>query len=198
MLKSNLCRKAYIMHKAPIQDRIYLGICLLFCLYVFVSIFTHTIEIKLRGNSIVRAEELQQPIIKEVITKVPDKRVNKLKTFLESKHSPLSPYTELIIEEADKYDIGYTKIVSISGIESAFATRLPQGSYNAWGLGGSRFMWFDSWEDSIRYTSRLLGTAYKTNELAGIKEKYCPKSDGCNPSWVFVVAKASTDILGIE
>lgn len=209
MLRFNLChsatkaqqmkdRKIKIKKvKASIKDGLYLFICIL----ILVNIFNRIdIKIQARGIQEVKAspQRVEVPVIKEVVTKAPDERVAKLKNFLISKKSPLAQYSELIISEADRWDIGWTKLVGISGIESAFATRLPQGSYNAWGLGGSKFMYFASWEESIKYTSWLLATSYKSNELHAIKAKYCPSADGCNPSWVFVVAKASNDILGIE
>lgn len=122
-------------------------------------------------------------------------RVRKLGIFLNSNNSPLAPYTQLIIDEADKYDIGWTKIVAISGMESKYGNSAPQGSYNAWGIGGSRFMYFSSWEEGIRYTSWLLGNSYKWNENAGIQQKYCPSSDGCNPGWVTIVTNTTREIL---
>lgn len=124
-----------------------------------------------------------------------DARLTKLTAFLKEKNSPLMPFSELIIAEADKYDIGWTKIVAISGIESNFGKALPLNSHNAWGIGGSDFMYFKNWEEGIQYVSKMLSKHYKDSELRAIKAKYCPISDGCNPEWTSVVANASNAIL---
>ena len=156
-------------------------------------------------QTIARADELlsNAQMAKEIV-KVPvevikeEDRIIKLRAYLKTKNSPLAPYSEIIVSEADKYGIDYTKIVAISAIESEFGKRLPDGSHNAWGLGGSKFMYFPTWEEGIQYVSRLIGTSYKHNENAGIKIKYCPSSDGCNPNWAQVVTKTSNEILAWE
>ncbi len=203
MLKLNLCfsarkqqrmkdrKKTVKRIKLVFRDGLYLFVCLLIVAGIF-----NKIDIRFKTPT-VQAKEIQTvEVVKEVNT--PDKRVTKLQTFLKSKNSPLVDYAELIVKEADKWDIGWTKVVAISKMESDFAKKLPQNSYNAWGLGGSKFMYFSSWNESIEYVSRLIGTAYKTNEMQGIKAKYCPASDKCNPSWAFIVVEASNDILEME
>lgn len=127
-----------------------------------------------------------------------DPRIIKLKTFLKSKNSPLADYAELIVKEADNYDIGWTRLVAISGMESHYGLKIPSGSHNAWGLGGSKFMRFESWPEAISYASRQLGSNYKLNENSGIQAKYCPSSSGCNPEWAKVVTNNSKEILAME
>lgn len=126
-----------------------------------------------------------------------DIRVAKLAAYLKEKNSPLEEYAEYIVKEADRYDIGWTKIAAISGMESAYGTDCPEGSYNAWGLGGEKFMYFESWKDSIHYVSALLGGSYKRREIEAVKEKYCPSSDNCNPRWSGIVSEVSERILSI-
>lgn len=139
-----------------------------------------------------RASEPTKTITKTVI--VDDYRVERLREFLISKSSPLSPYAEEIVAEADEHAIDWTLVVSLSAIESRYGTDMPVGSFNAWGLGGSKFMYFKSWTESIAYVSALLGNSYKINIAQGIKNKYCPASDGCNPQWATIVTKASQEI----
>jgi hypothetical protein len=127
-----------------------------------------------------------------------DERIRKLRTYLSSKHSPLAEYASLIVSEADKNDIGWTKVAAISGKESSYGKRIPGGSYNAWGIGGSSFHYFSSWEEGIRYVSRMLGEKYKWNENKGIQAKYCPDSDGCAKDWTNTVTQFSFDILYTE
>lgn len=141
-----------------------------------------------------------EPIVVETerVVKVEDDRARKLQKALEEENSPLAPYADLIVSEADKYDIGWTTLASIACMESACGNKLPAGSHNAWGLGGSKFMYFKSWDDSIKYASHLLGTQYKTKQFEGIKAKYCPASDGCNPNWANIVVNKTNEILALK
>jgi hypothetical protein len=144
---------------------------------------------------------LRSPKVEQKIVTVPvkdDARIGKIKAFLESKNSPLSPYAQLIVEEADKYDIGWTKLVAISGMESAYCNQTVANSFNCWGLGGSRFMYFQNYEEGIKYASWLIGTQYQWNENQGIKAKYCPQIDGCNPQWAQAVTDFSNEILSLK
>jgi hypothetical protein len=203
MLQLNLCfhngntrkmkdRKKAVKRAALVfKDGLYLFVCLLIVAGIFQKI-----DIRFKTPTVVAKEIQTVEVIKEV--KPVDERVTKLQTFLKSKNSPMSDYAELIVKEADRNDIGWTWITGISCMESACGLKLPQNSYNAWGLGGSKFMYFKGWEESIKYMSKLIGTSYKHDMLQGIKTRYCPKSDGCNILWTSIVAKASTDILGIE
>lgn len=101
-----------------------------------------------------------------------------LQTFLESKRSPLPA------EELTKYP-NWTMIVALSAAESSYGKHLA-GTHNAWGIkdfrngstnfGGTRN--FDSWEESIAYTSELL---YKYEPKAGM-----PTAQGMVATWKYV------------
>lgn len=134
-------------------------------------------------------------VIQAKTTKPDDIRVYKVRAYLKSKNSPMADYAQTIIDSADKYAIDWTRVVAISGMESAYGTKQPAGSHNAWGLGGSKFMRFESWDESIEYATKLLAKHYRLNELKGIKAKYCPESDNCNPKWAEIVADNSEQIL---
>lgn len=128
-----------------------------------------------------------------------DNRVVRLEAFLSSKKSPLARYAQLIVTKADEYDIGWTKLASVSRIESQFGTTNPDGSHNAWGImNNGKFRYFDSWEAGIEFTSRLLGKGYKLAEYGAIKTRYCPSSDGCNPEWAHIANEASEQILAYD
>jgi hypothetical protein len=126
-----------------------------------------------------------------------DNRIKKLEAFLKAKNSPLADYAQLIVEQADLYDIGWTRIVAISSIESGLGINCPDNSHNAWGMG-KPFMYFDTWEDGIKFASKLIGNNYKLNENQGIKTKYCPSWDGCNPAWANHVTNISNEILAVN
>lgn len=119
----------------------------------------------------------------------PDTRVEQLRVYLEGKKSPLTPYAQLIVWEANKNDIPWTLIVAISGKESSFGHALPPGSHNAWGImawdkaGVRSVRRFASWEEGIKFTSQLLGENYRENMNRGIQVKYCPDFE-CSDTWV--------------
>lgn len=142
--------------------------------------------------------ELKEPVL--AVSVIQDRRAERLEEYLISKQSPLAPYAGLLVAEADKHDIGWTKSVSISSIESQFGKLIKPGSHNAWGImafsGGKRtgIRMFNSWEEAIKYHAALLGNNYKVNEYDAIQEKYCPSFE-CNPKWVDHVVLASDQIL---
>lgn len=183
--------------KASVKDYVYIAISALIVMGIMSNF---DIKISPKGSEVFAKEPtpIIEEVIKDIVIKEPDSRISKLNTFLLSKDSPLAAHTELIISQADKYGLDWTRLVAIAGIESQYGIKLPTGSHNAWGIGGSKFMHFKTWEDGIRYASKLLGTRYKQNENQGIKNKYCPESDGCNPAWAAIVTKASNEILALE
>lgn len=170
----------------------------------FMANFAHDLKLVSPVVSQVEAKELREKITGVKITIEPsvdiykhDARVKQLQSFLVKKNSPFADKAEYIVRQADIYDIGWTKLASISGMESGYGINIPNGSYNAWGLGGSNFIYFKSWEESIHFASSLLGNNYKLNEYSAIKAKYCPASDGCNPEWSKTVTGISHNILDL-
>lgn len=178
--------------------------------FIFVLVFTIVIyslfaNIKLsqtlaKADEFIAAQGITEtkyvPVTVEIEKE--DLRVKKLAEFLKSKNSPLEPYANFIVTEADRYDIGWTKLAAISGMESDYCKRTIPGSYNCWGLGGNQFMRFSSYEVAIEYASRLIGTEYKWNENQGIKSKYCPETSGCNPNWANSVTSFTNEILSLK
>ena len=182
--------------KASIRDYSYIAVCFLIAISVIGNL---DIKISPRTNIAQAKEpEIVKEIVRERFVDAPDSRVLKLRGYLQSKNSPLAPYSELIVSESDKYGLDWTRVVAIACMESACGIKLPDGSHNAWGLGGSKFMRFATWEEGIQRASYELGTNYKRQENQGIKEKYCPSSAGCNSSWAVIVTKFSNEILALE
>src|SRR5438128_1654302 len=87
-----------------------------------------------------------------------DKRVKILEGYLRSHSSPLSPYAEVFIKEADKNKLDWELLPSIAGVESTFGQFLPPDSYNGWGFGiyGEHVMRFSSWEEAIATIAKSL------------------------------------------
>ncbi|MDO8551115.1 MAG: hypothetical protein Q7S03_00320 [bacterium] len=115
---------------------------------------------------------LQQPVLE------PDNRVEKLRTFLEKRKSPLSPYSEEFIKAADEQGIDWRLVPAITGIESSFGLRMPYRSYNAYGWNNGVYK-FSSWEDSIQHVSKVLRKRYidrGATDVWKISRIYAPPS----------------------
>jgi hypothetical protein len=109
-----------------------------------------------------------------------DPRVLAMSKFLSDYHSPMAPYAEIFIIEADRYGLDWRLVASISGVESAFGNLLPQGSHNAWGWRGIKkndagWSIFDDWEESITHVTERLALGYGTDLTPfDIQDTYCP------------------------
>ncbi len=90
---------------------------------------------------------------------VPDRRVDKLKAFLESYDSPMADSAEAFVEIADKYGLDWKLVPAIAGVESTFGKNIPGGSYNAYGWANGAYA-FESWEESIEVVSKALKEKY--------------------------------------
>jgi hypothetical protein len=88
-----------------------------------------------------------------------DARVIAMRNVLIKYNSVLAPEAENFVYYADKHGIDWRLLVSISGLESGYASRYVQGSYNAYGWGGG-YIYFDSWENGIDSISRSLRKNY--------------------------------------
>jgi len=91
-----------------------------------------------------------------------DKRAQLLRSYLESRNSPLAPYAQTFVQEADKNNIDWKLVAAISGLESSFGVHIPSNSYNGWGYGvyGDNVRRFDSWDDGIAVVSGALRNDY--------------------------------------
>jgi len=89
-------------------------------------------------------------------------RVKILKSFLEKYSSPLAPFAESFIKNADKYNLDWKFVAAISGLESTFGKQIPYSSYNGWGWGvyGDNVIRFSSWDEGIETVSKGLRENY--------------------------------------
>lgn len=110
--------------------------------------------------------------------KAEDNRALVLQKYLEQYDSPLAPYAEKFVSEADKYQIPWTWVPAISGIESTFGKRIPYNSYNAWGWANGEFA-FKGWDDGIEIVTKTLKENYVArgaDTIAKIAPIYAPPS----------------------
>lgn len=129
-----------------------------------------------------------------------DKRISKLRLFLNQKSSPLADYAKEIVEASDAQGVDWTLITAIAGKESSFGKQIKEDSYNAWGLmawnkTGKRFIRsFSSWKEGISFEAKLLSENYRLNANRAIGIKYCPKEE-CSDTWAEDVSSFSTQVL---
>ncbi len=88
-----------------------------------------------------------------------DEREIKLAMYLASHKSELLPYAHDLIETSDRYDLPWTLIPAISGVESTFCKRIPYQSYNCWGWRNGAHQ-FESYPAAIEIVGKTLRTRY--------------------------------------
>ncbi len=101
-----------------------------------------------------------------------DARPEIVRQYLEYYNSPLTPYSDFIIETSDKYKLDYRLIPAIAQQESNLCKIIPPGSYNCWGWGihSQGSLGFDSFEEGIDTVSRGLRTQYLDKGLGTVTE----------------------------
>lgn len=88
-----------------------------------------------------------------------DPRILKMETFLVNYNSPLVKHSRLLVEASDNYDLPWTLVVSIAGVESGFCKKIKKESYNCWGWKNGNHN-FESIEDAIFTVTRTLRNKY--------------------------------------
>jgi hypothetical protein len=122
---------------------------------------------------------------------VADARPEIIKQYLAYFDSPLTAYSEEIVQMADKYGIDYRYIPAIAQQESNLCHVIPTGSYNCWGWGITSVssLGFDSYSEGIETVTKGLKENYIDEGLttpASIMTKYTPQSNG---SWAHGVSE---------
>ena len=135
------------------------------------------------------------PTVSEQISSS-DARSEILRQYMENYGSPLAPYSELIVQTADKYSLDFRLITAIAQQESNICKIIPPGSYNCWGLGihSNGSLGFKSFGEGIEEVSRGLRTDYLNKGYSTIDEimaKYTPLSNG---SWANGVNEFMTEM----
>jgi hypothetical protein len=120
-----------------------------------------------------------------------DAREELIRQYLKAYHSPLEPYSNILVSEADKYKLDYRLLVAIAQQESNLCKIIPAGTYNCWGWGihSKGTLGFSSFEEGIETVAAGIKENYLDQGLTTIDEimsKYTPMSEG---SWSFAVNK---------
>lgn len=94
--------------------------------------------------------------------KASDNRAKVLQAYLENRNSPLAPYAQAFVKNADMYNLDWRLVAAISGVESTFGQAQPEDCNNSWGYGiyGDNRMCFYSYYEAIRTISGALREKY--------------------------------------
>lgn len=107
-----------------------------------------------------------------------DPRSLAMRKFLLDYNSPMYPYADIFISEANRYGLDWRLVASISGVESAFGNLIPPRSNNGWGWRGGpggAYSIFPTWKEGIQTITRGLALGYGTNVTPfQIEVRYCP------------------------
>ena len=130
-----------------------------------------------------------------------DARALLLQLFLERHQSPMAPYTDILVSQADQQGIDFRLVTAIAMCESNAGKRIPPRSYNAWGIAvytgqqsGARF---DSWPQAIEWVSRYIKETYYDKGLIDLKDigaKWAPRSVQTDYSWTRCVESFQNEI----
>jgi len=118
--------------------------------------------------------------------KTADARSEIIRQYLNKYSSPLEPYSNLIVDLSDQYNLDYRWLVAIAQQESSLCHRIPENSFNCWGWGiyGDKVTRFDSFEDALRRIApqftKIFLKGEPNRDPAEVMKTYTPPSDG---SW---------------
>jgi len=88
-----------------------------------------------------------------------DLRPKKLRNFLTEYNSPLLPYAQQLIYYADLYQLPWTLVVAISGVESTFCHQIPRASHNCWGWNNGKYA-FKNYDYAIETVTKSIKLKY--------------------------------------
>lgn len=111
-----------------------------------------------------------------------------IQQYLARQRSPLAPYAQKVVDEAEKYDLDWRLTTAICMVESNCGKSIPSGSHNAWGwaIHSTYTKHFESWESAIETVTHGLKTDYIDRGLVTpyqIMTRYCPLSIAKGGSW---------------
>lgn len=106
-----------------------------------------------------------------------------IKTFLESKQSPLANEVETLL--AQKH---WRLLIAISAIESQYCKK--QLGFNCWGVGGdSAYRYYSSYRAAIIDANDLITHWQEKGRWLTPEDMNCHYVQPCNSNWVYVVNK---------
>jgi hypothetical protein len=112
-----------------------------------------------------------------------DARTESLRSFFKKNNSPLEPYAQNFIDNAEKYNLDFRLMPAIAMQESNLCKKSPKDSFNCWGFGvyGKKVTRFESFEEGIESVAKTLSEKYHSIGLISPEEimtKYTPSNNG--------------------
>lgn len=89
-----------------------------------------------------------------------DNRVAMLRAYLEAQDSPLAPYANTFVSQADVNQLDWRFVAAIAGRESTFGKEEPCINPFGYGIYGSITTCFNSYDDAIKTVSKALREQY--------------------------------------
>jgi len=115
-----------------------------------------------------------------------------IQQFLARQQSPLAPYAQKLVDEAEKYGLDWRLTTAICMQESNCGKKIPFGSHNAWGwaIHSTYTKYFETWDRAIETVTKGLKDDYIDRGLITpqqIMTRYCPLSIAKGGSWAKAV-----------
>ena len=112
-----------------------------------------------------------------------DARMEIVRQFFAKYKSPLEPFAQNIVENADKYGLDYRLLPAIAMQESNLCQKIIANSHNCWGFGiyGKTVTKFESYPEAIDTVTKTLANNYAAGGLntpEEIMKKYTPSNNG--------------------
>lgn len=120
-----------------------------------------------------------------------DARSLLLQKFLTQNNSPMAPYADLIIRDADAYGFDFRLLPAIAMCESNLGKHVPlKAGFNPFGIavytGTQTGKNFDSWQSAIEWVSRYIHDRYYAQgmtDIHAIGAVWAPPSAQNGGSW---------------
>jgi hypothetical protein len=132
-----------------------------------------------------------------------DARVYLVQSFLQDHKSPMSPYAEHIVAEADRNGLDFRLIPAIAMCESNAGKKMPmKREFNFAGIavytGQNYGKAFDSWEHAITWVSEYIKSRYYDRGVTDLKDIgaiWAPPSVEAGHSWSRCVETFQNEII---
>ncbi|SRR5260221_5789894 len=157
-----------------------IGIFAFFLILLCSTIFTSKIHAQEKASG--SSATLQITLIDRGL----DNRGALLKKYLSQYDSPLAPFADTFVAEADANNIDWKLLTAISGVESTFGKAVP--CTNAWGYNiyGDHMLCFSSYKEGIKVISKAIREQYMDKwgdqDVWDIGRQYA-----ASPTWAYRV-----------
>ena len=140
-------------------------------------------------NSITAAGGTSEVLSANVIAG--DARTLLLESFFNKNGSPMAPYANLIVQQADTYGFDFRLLPAIAMCESNAGKHMPlKAGFNPFGIavytGTNVGKNFDSWEHAITWVSGYIHDRYYTQGISSLQDIgtiWAPPSVNTGGSW---------------